>query len=378
MTDYPTQASAMIMTKRQLIEAPRNLGTHVVLLGAGASRAAFPNGDAAGRALPIMADLIEIIGLEPVLAKAGRGYTKERNFEALYGRVASDTSCAQLVKEIESQIDGYFAALSLPSRATLYDRLLVSLRPTDAVFTFNWDPFLFDAYQRNRHSVPLPEIFFLHGNVRIGRCLKHDRWGARKGSCPECLESLADVPLLYPIAQKDYSTNPYIRRNWEAAKKLFTEAFTLTIFGYGAPVSDADAVQLLRSAWLGHSDRSLEHVEIIDIAQQSSIHERWSAFTPTRHCRVVRSFEQSRLARWPRRSPESLWYPMSQGIPCEDFPLPTIDSLAALQEFAAQLAVHESRGYRTWSGKMSRDQRAASPSPQPLFALRPYRSHCPT
>lgn len=49
---------------------------------------------------------------------------------------------------------------------TVYDQLLVSLRPTDAVFTFNWDPFLFDAYKRNHLAVALPPIFFLHGNLR--------------------------------------------------------------------------------------------------------------------------------------------------------------------------------------------------------------------
>ncbi len=333
----------MIVTKRQLIEGPRDLHPHVVLLGSGASRSAFPNGDAYGRALPIMADLIEIVGLQPLVEKIGHEHWSEKNFEVLYGRLASEPGRALLVREMERQIDRYFATLSLPNRATIYDRLLVSLRPTDAVFTFNWDPFLFDAYQRNRNAVALPEIFFLHGNVRIGACAKHDRWGAREGRCPECLEVLTDVPLLYPIEQKDYSTDPYIRRNWDAAKELFTDAFTLTIFGYGAPASDKDAVQLLRSAWLARSDRSLEHVEIIDIAEQSALHGRWSIFTPTLHYQIVSSFEQSRLARWPRRSCESLWYPMSQGTPCEDFPLPTTDSLTELQEFASQIALHENQ-----------------------------------
>src|SRR5262249_12397937 len=145
-------------------------------------------------------------------------------------------------KDIERRIDTYFTTLTLPNHATIYDRLLVSLRSTDAVLTFNWDPFLFDAYQRNCSAVALPEIFFLHGNVRIGSCQEHDKWGSRKGGCPECLKSFSDVPLLYPIERKDYSTNPYIKRNWEAAKALFRDAFTLTIFGYAAPASDADAV----------------------------------------------------------------------------------------------------------------------------------------
>lgn len=333
----------MIKTRQELIEDPSDLRPHIVLLGAGASRAAFPNGDAAGCPLPVMDDLIDIVGLQPLLEKTGLEDSQGKNFELIYGRLISEPTYAHKVKEIEQCIVSYFSALSLTNKATLYDRLLVSLRPKDAVFTFNWDPFLFDAYQRNRSVVSLPEIFFLHGNVRIGECLNHDKWGARKDRCPQCLQQFVDVPLLYPIGQKDYSINPYIQRNWHAAKILFRDAFTLTIFGYGAPSSDKDAMELLGSAWTGRSDRKVEHIEIIDIAQQSFLYDRWSPFTPTHHYLFTRAFEQSRLARWPRRSCESLMYPMTQGVPCEDFPLPTTDCLAALQAFAAKIARHENR-----------------------------------
>jgi hypothetical protein len=36
---------------------------HVVLLGAGASYAAFPNGDKNGHKLPLLKDFVEVIGL---------------------------------------------------------------------------------------------------------------------------------------------------------------------------------------------------------------------------------------------------------------------------------------------------------------------------
>jgi hypothetical protein len=333
----------MIKTAQQLIEDPRDLRPHVVLLGAGASRAAFPNGDATGRRLPVMNDLVDIVELHPLIEEAGLGAEQQRNFEVLYGQLVSGPRHADTAKKIERRIDRYFSGLLLPNQATVYDRLLVSLRPTDAVFTFNWDPFLFDAYQRNRDAVPLPEIFFLHGNVRIGACPNHDKWGARKGRCPECSELFADVPLLYPIAQKNYSTDPYIRRNWDAATTLFRGAFTLTIFGYGAPDSDKDAVELLRLAWTAESNRTFEHIEIIDTSPQSLLHARWGPFAPTHHYRVTKTFEQSRVARWPRRSCESLLYPMTQGVPCEDFPVPSTDSIADLQAYAAHIARHEDR-----------------------------------
>lgn len=331
----------MIKTVQQLIEEPLDLRPHVVLLGAGASRAAFPNGDAEGRLLPVMDDLVETLDLHPLMEEAGLGKDQQKNFELLYSQLASDPRQADAAKKIERRIYEYFSGLLLPNMATIYDRLLVSLRPTDAVFTFNWDPFLYDAYQRNRDAVPLPEIFFLHGNVRIGACRIHDCWGARKSGCPECSEIYSDVPLLYPVEHKNYSDDPYIWRNWDAAKVLFSEAFTITIFGYGAPDSDQEAVDLLRLAWTADSKRSFEHIEIIDIAPNELLHERWSPFTPPHHYKITDSFEKSRIARWPRRSCESLLYPMAQGIPCEHFPFPSSYDLADLQMFAARIAQHE-------------------------------------
>lgn len=333
----------MIVTAQQLIKDPRDMRPHVVLLGAGASRAAFRNGDAAGLRLPVMDDLVNTIELQPLIDKAGPEIGCETNFEVIYSQLLSKPGYARTVEEIEGRIDKYFSRLSLPDRATIYDRILISLRTTDAVFTFNWDPFLFDAYQRNRDAVPLPEIFFLHGNVRIGACRDHDKWGARNGRCPECCQLFTDVPLLYPIQQKNYSADPYVRRNWEAARILFREAFTLTIFGYGAPISDRDAVELLRQAWLTQNSREFARIEIIDTAPQSLLEDRWSPFTPTNYYALKAAFEQSRIARWPRRSCESTFYPTTQGVPCEDFPLPSTDSIAELQAYAADIARHEDR-----------------------------------
>ena len=331
----------MIVTAQQLIEHTLNK-KHVVLLGAGASRASCPSGDASGRRLPLMNDLIDTLSLQPLLDEAGLDTGNEKNFEVIYGRLISDPKSEHIVKAVERHIRDYFSDLSLPKQATIYDRILISLRQTDAVFTFNWDPFLFDAYCRNRGAVPLPEIFFLHGNVRIGACADHDRWGARNVGCPDCSRTFAEVPLLYPIGKKNYSDDPYIRRNWAAARILFGEAFTLTVFGYGAPAADEDAVELLRRAWISEQrPRNFEHIEIIDTAPQSSLYDRWSPFTPTHHHRFTKAFEQSRMARWPRRVCESSFYPMTRGVPCEDFPLPTTNSLTELQAYAAAIAQRE-------------------------------------
>lgn len=291
-----------------------------------------------------MVDFVETLRLAPIINEIGLGLSHDANFETIYSQLRSSREHETIARKLEQHIESYFKALSLPGRATIYDRLLLALRPKDAVFTFNWDPFLFDAYWRNRGTAPLPQIYFLHGNVRIGICPRHHTWGLRGSSCPECGTRWSDVPLLYPVAQKNYSSDPYIHGAWDAAKDLFAEAFTITIFGYSAPNSDVDAVDLLRRAWLGKSDRTFEHIEIIDIAPGECLEERWSDFAPTNHYQIVDSFGRSRLARWPRRSCESLFYPMSEGVPCKAIPIPETDDLDRLHEFTARIAEFEHQG----------------------------------
>lgn len=55
------------MNKDELIRKPSEIGRHVVLLGAGASRASFPDGDPQGYKLPLMKDFVEILNLTSLL-----------------------------------------------------------------------------------------------------------------------------------------------------------------------------------------------------------------------------------------------------------------------------------------------------------------------
>ncbi len=56
---------------------------HILLLGAGASLAAFPDGDVAGNRLPLMDDFVQTVGLEDVLRSAGVSW-QGRNFEEVF------------------------------------------------------------------------------------------------------------------------------------------------------------------------------------------------------------------------------------------------------------------------------------------------------
>ncbi len=130
---------------------------HIWLLGAGASRAAFPEGDRNGRRLPVMADFVSTIGLGSILEKYGVP-DPGANFEAFFSELTLREPDHPCLDEMQSAIRLYFSEMQLPDQATLYDRLLLSLQPRDLIATFNWDPLLIQAVWRNRHLVRLPTV----------------------------------------------------------------------------------------------------------------------------------------------------------------------------------------------------------------------------
>ncbi|HBD7216142.1 TPA: hypothetical protein K1Y51_003301 [Legionella pneumophila] len=60
------------MKKEEIIENPSVFKPHVVLLGAGASLAALPNGDANKKQLPLMNNLVEVIQLTTLLGSVNQ------------------------------------------------------------------------------------------------------------------------------------------------------------------------------------------------------------------------------------------------------------------------------------------------------------------
>jgi hypothetical protein len=91
----------MRITKSQLVNKPKNLRRHIVILGAGASIAAFPDGDANGKKLPTMENLIEMLDLEPVLERGGVE-NRRRNFEDIYSELYENDPDSPFLKKIEN------------------------------------------------------------------------------------------------------------------------------------------------------------------------------------------------------------------------------------------------------------------------------------
>ena len=223
---------------------------HVVLLGAGASHACAPKGDLSGKILPLMANLVDVCGLEQILAEEGITYYS-KNFEELYDSLFITDSKKGVLTKLENQIFNYFSELKIPNCLTLYDKLILSLRPKDLIATFNWDPLLLQAYRRNMKFCrgQLPGLVFLHGNVGIGYCEKHKKRNYSDQCCTVCGAPLMASPLLFPVSDKRYRENPFIDSEWKVFEEYLGRAYLVTIYGYSAPKSDMAARELMKKAW---------------------------------------------------------------------------------------------------------------------------------
>lgn len=166
---------------------------------------------------------------------------------------------------MEERIRAYFGELALPDAATAYDELLLCLRAKDLIATFNCDLLLPYAYARNRLLGELPRMVFLHGNVAVGVYLRDRVKGFVSEQCMKCGKPLARTRLLYPIEQKDYASDPFIAAEWDELSRTLEHAYLLTVFGYAAPESDAEAKRMLGKVWERNRTRELAQVEIVDI-----------------------------------------------------------------------------------------------------------------
>lgn len=294
---------------------------HLVILGAGASYAAFPNGDRHGRKLPLMNNLVETLGLEHLLAET-RVEFSSRNFEDIYAQIHERPDLTDIRERLEREVYRYFEEMELPDHPTIYDHLVLSLREKDVIATFNWDPFLAQAIKRNLDRCKPPMAIFLHGNVQIGACPQGHMMGINGMICRSCGERFVPSRLLYPITEKNYEKDPFISKQWKAMGMVLKDAFMVTIFGYGAPVSDVGAIKLLKDAWGTVDARNMEEIEIIDIRDEGDLRETWSPFIHTHHYEVSKNFYQSWLANHPRRTGEAYINQFLRAKFIESNPLP--------------------------------------------------------
>jgi len=319
--------------EKKTIESP-----HVVLMGAGASRAAFPNGDALGRKLPLMNELVNVLDFKNTIKKYGYlGNTA--NFEAFYSEIFDKPQYGDLVNEIQKRVREYFVTLEIPNTVTLYDYLILSLREKDIIATFNWDPLLSKAYLRNIKVKSLPTLVFLHGNVNQGVCLTDHQLGYLGSLCIKCYKPLQPVQLLYPVSKKDYHKDLVIKDQWDRLTDKLEDCYFFTIFGYSAPKTDYEARKLMKKAWSINKTVELSQIEIIDIKNSEELSKNWSEFIIRSHYRVYTKFENSWLWWFPRQTCEALFDATMQNDPRKPTPFPKTDSLEELHKFINELEI---------------------------------------
>ena len=280
---------------------------HTVILGAGATIAAIPNGDKNGKNSAVMNGLIEKLKLDDVL-NGVQLQTKSDNLEDIYDELYNRPECRDIVRTLEHRLYQYFSSLELPDTPTIYDLLILSLTEKDVIATFNWDPLLIQAYVRCYNITSnVPHILCLHGNVGMGFCPEHVEFGAIGADCPVCGMELPPTKLLYPIKQKDYTSDPYIKGCWDAVQQIIENSYSITIFGYSAPHSDVGAVKLLKKAWGDLDDRQYEEVSVIDKIPEEEMLNKWKDFIYSHHYRYTNDFFNSYLGMFPRRSCEMIF-----------------------------------------------------------------------
>ena len=293
------------MNMSELIDTMRNR-PHLFILGAGATKATIPNGDKNGQLSPVMEDFMQEIGIDGLLNGIDLK-TNSKNIEDIYSELAENPNNKEVVCKIEEAILSHYREMRIPDTPTLYDYLLLSLREKDCIATFNWDPLLIQAFNRvNKITRNLPQMLFLHGCVDVGICEACNHFEPfRNIFCQKCGRELANPRLLYPVGQKSYSQDIYIKDSWNAFTWYLERACIVTIWGYSAPKSDSEAKKMMLKAFSADY-RPLDQIEVIDIADEEKLHQTWRPFVKNTnyHLNIHKSLLNSIIAEFPRRSIE--------------------------------------------------------------------------
>jgi len=316
------------VTKEEMISKLVGRRPHVFILGAGASRACCPNGDKNGKTLPLMNNFVDCLDLRKKLENWN--IDPDQNFEIIFNDLYENNE-NEKVKEIEKIINDYFEPLRLPDTPTIYDYLVLSLQKKDLIATFNWDPLLLDAINRNgNQGFEMPQMAFLHGNVILGFCHEHKILSFKDRLCGKCHKPFQPSKLLYPVKKKNYANDLMIKLQWDQLQSYLDSAFQLTIFGYSAPQHDEEARSMLKKGW--GNDRFKE-TEIINLGSFESIETSWEDFIFSHHCTISNTFDKSFIFGYPRRTFEAYWNQKMEANFTENFPIPDKLNFSELWEW---------------------------------------------
>ena len=311
---------------------------HVVIIGAGASKAACPK-DKNGKSVPLLRNIHEVLGLQEKLKQYGFSKDELADFELLYSNIYGKKPYAHLQESLESDVRKYFQSLCITDGPTLYDYLILSLTEKDAIISFNWDPFLTQAYRRNINVGNLPHLFFPHGNTGVGLCYDCHTKGYANCLCPKCFSPLTDMKLLFPVGKKNYSDGDIIQNEWNGARSFLNHAAGITIFGYSAPTTDFDAYNLLKSAYTESNITKIAPFTIINLKENElEQKKKWADIYDKHMLQYTDDFEETILWTWPRVSLETMFDAILQQKPRDNQKsFREFKTLEELQSFAKSI-----------------------------------------
>lgn len=116
---------------------------------------------------------------------------------------------------------------------------------------------------------------------------------------------MAKTPLLYPVRHKNYAKDGSIKVQWDLLKHEMGQAFMFTIFGYGGPKTDQEAIEAMSKAWGSPAERVLEETDFITLQPSDEVRDVWRRFIHSHHYDVAEDFFESWLAKHPRRTGEA-------------------------------------------------------------------------
>ena len=309
---------------------------HVVILGAGASKASELNGDLQYGSIPLMKDLADALELKHFVDREDYKKAKE-NFELFFDSITKKPKYKEIRELIEYRIYDYFNTFRIKEKVTLYDKLVLSLRAKDVIATFNWDPLLCYAYRRNGFLKTLPELLFLHGNVIFGYCEDDSVYGWKDDKCKKCGKPFKPSRLLYPVSHKNYSEDPIIEGQWKNLQFSIEDSFFISFFGYSAPFTDIDARQKIINHIRDNKLKQYLEVEIVDLNYENLGENNFKEMVDDTHFYGISDWKNMYSLKYSRFSCEALFEAVMMNKPLPEFNIPDADNLSELQGWYVEI-----------------------------------------
>ena len=160
--------------------------------------------------------------------------------------------------------------------------------------------------------------------------------GWNDGHCIHCGSALVPTKLLFPVNDKDYTSDPVIKEAWTHLDWYLGNAYFLTIFGYSAPITDVEARTRIVARIGSNSMKNLMQLEIVDVATDDLLNGNLKEVVEGIHYGSSMTIDHSWLTSHPRLTCEALWEATMMLKPIKPIELPKTKNLFELQQWVAE------------------------------------------